>query len=197
MVGCKSHRPYCHGRCVFAGHRCFFSVCSSSPYREEISETCADLVHDLFETENEDGGCLNSCTDLSTEAGEATCQSCLITNLPQECIEMSGASCFKCSVPVLQALEACTCPRHVDINFIESEFNRRRIIYFRKHYLEICRYNSALLTACLLVTITPGFFFFNKIAKTQREKNSRNPKLKHNFAQKLKVLEPFSDFQPK
>ena len=51
---------------------------------------------------------MNSCADLSTESGEATCQSCLITNLPQECGEMSGASCFKCSVPVLQGLEACS-----------------------------------------------------------------------------------------
>jgi len=36
--------------------------------------------------------------------------------------------------------------------------------------------------------------FFNKIAKTLREKNLRNSKLKHNFAQKLKVLENFKIF---
>ena len=106
MVGCKSHRPYCHGRCVFAGRRCMFHPCSSSPYREQLAETCAALIHDLIESQ--DDGCMESCADLSTEAGEAACQSCLITNLPQECTEMSGESCFKCSIPVLQALEACS-----------------------------------------------------------------------------------------
>ena len=119
VLGCKSHRPYCHGRCVFAGRRCFFSVCSRSPYREEISETCAELVHELVETENENEGCMNSCADLSTEAGEATCQSCLVTNLPQECSEMSGASCFKCSIPVLQALEACSENNHDYLDIIQ------------------------------------------------------------------------------
>ena len=85
-----------------------FHPCSSSPYREQLAETCAALIHDLIETETEDDGCMDSCADLSTEAGETTCQSCLITNLPQECREMSGASCFKCSIPVLQGLEACS-----------------------------------------------------------------------------------------
>ena len=106
MIGCKAHRPYCHGRCVFAGRSCMFHPCSSSPYREQLGETCAALIHDLIETE--DDGCMEPCADLSTEAGETPCQSCLITNLPQECGEMSGASCYKCSIPVLQGLEACS-----------------------------------------------------------------------------------------
>ena len=105
LPGCSEKTPFCHGRCVFGGRKCFFHPCSQNPYREDAEESCSEFIHNLIETDND--GCLNACSNLSTESGEIDCQNCLIDNVPEECKKLSGASCYKCSVPVLQALDIC------------------------------------------------------------------------------------------
>ena len=123
LPGCRPHAPYCHGRCVFGGRKCFFHPCSRSPYREDAGKVCADFIHDLIEEEND--GCKESCSDLSTESGEAECQSCLMENVPEQCRQMSGSSCYKCSIPVLEGLEVCSEIHQDVLNIIQCVKERQ------------------------------------------------------------------------
>ena len=101
--GCSSHAPYCHGRCVYGGRACFFHPCSRSPYREDGGFSCAQLAMEVGE-----GNCLESCSDLSSNSGSSACQTCIIENLPGQCQDLSGASCWKCSAPVFHKLKECS-----------------------------------------------------------------------------------------
>ena len=95
---CKKGSPYCHGRCVYGGRACFFHPCSKTPYRTSSAETCTQLA---FEAEEE--VCQRSCH----YSGHQECQRCIQENLPKQCGELSGSSCWHCSTPVLQESARC------------------------------------------------------------------------------------------
>ena len=101
--GCSSHAPYCHGRCVYGGRACFFHPCSRSPYREDGGFSCAQLA-----MEAEEEICRESCSDLSSDSGSSDCQDCLVENLPDQCQNLSGADCWKCSAPVFDEWKQCS-----------------------------------------------------------------------------------------
>ena len=73
--------PYCHGRCVFGGRKCFFHPCSPSPYRTSSAETCTKIAFEI-----EDDQCQRACH----YHGHIKCQECIEENLPNQCSELSG-----------------------------------------------------------------------------------------------------------
>ena len=81
MPGSRS--PYCHGRCVFGGRKCFFHPCSPSPYRTSSAETCTKIAFEI-----EDDQCQRACH----YHGHLKCQECIQENLPDQCSELSGAT---------------------------------------------------------------------------------------------------------
>ena len=78
-----SRTPYCHGRCVFGGRKCFFHPCSPSPYRTSSAETCTKIAFEI-----EDDQCQRACH----YHGHLKCQECIEENLPDQCSELSGAT---------------------------------------------------------------------------------------------------------
>ena len=75
--------PYCHGRCVFGGRKCFFHPCSPSPYRTSSAETCTKIAFEI-----EDDQCQRACH----YHGHLKCQECIEENLPDQCSELSGVT---------------------------------------------------------------------------------------------------------
>ena len=78
-----SRTPYCHGRCVFGGRKCFFHPCSPSPYRTSSAETCTKIAFEI-----EDDQCQRACH----YHGHIKCQECIEENLPNQCSELSGST---------------------------------------------------------------------------------------------------------
>ena len=95
---CNGDRPYCHGRCVFFGKACLFHPCSSVPFRSSSAESCTELAFSAEEDE-----CQRACHYY----GADRCQACIEQNLPNQCTELSGSSCWYCSSPIYEKSARC------------------------------------------------------------------------------------------
>ena len=101
---CCSNAPYCHGRCYKGGRACAFHPCSRSPYREDGGSSCSQFA---LEAGEEGGECHEQCAQVTNDMQADTCQECLGEKIHSQCQQMSGQSCWHCSLPIKKHLVEC------------------------------------------------------------------------------------------
>ena len=115
---CNTFTPFCHGRCYFQ-RICLFAACSRSPFREDSGDTCSQIAMEAAEED-----CHSDCSNMDQDSENAQkCHDCIEEHLvsvnASQCLNMSGASCWSCSLPVSENLAFCSQTQNNSLSIVQ------------------------------------------------------------------------------